>query len=316
MANKRILIIKHGALGDIVLASGAMKAIREHHSDAHLTLLTTRPYAGLLATSGWFDTIWIDTRPKLWQLNELLHLRKQLRDGAFDRVYDVQTSQRSSQYLTLFGNNKPEWVGIAQRASHCHDTPERTQLHTLDRLEQQLSLANIMMQSPDVSWLHGNGNIHGLKPPYVLLVPGGSAHRPDKRYPETHYVVVANHLAAQHIQPVLIGSQAEAALLENIERNAPDCLNLCNTTSIADVADLARHATCAIGNDTGPMHVIAATGCPSVVLFSAASNPALCAPRGEHVCVIQRDILGDVTPAEVLHAAQTVALQGVIETAN
>ena len=57
------------------------------------------------------------------------------------------------------------------------------------------------------------------------------------------------------------------------------CLNLVNKTTIQDLCYLARGATLAIGNDTGPMHAFTMSGCNSLVLFSSDSNPIRCAPR-------------------------------------
>ena len=56
----RVLVIKHSAFGDVILALGPMKAIRLAHPEGRITLLTTKPYAGLLEQSGLFDEIWID----------------------------------------------------------------------------------------------------------------------------------------------------------------------------------------------------------------------------------------------------------------
>ena len=65
---------------------------------------------------------------------------------------------------------------------------------------------------------------------------------------------------------------------------------------------LARAAAVAIGNDTGPMHLIATAGCPSIVLFSGDSDPALCAPRGPLVDVLRRPDLATLDVDTVLHA--------------
>ena len=75
----KILVIKHGALGDIVLAFSAFAAIRRSHPDAEITLLTTAPFAEFLARSAWFDRIEIDLRLPFWNLPALLRLRRQLR---------------------------------------------------------------------------------------------------------------------------------------------------------------------------------------------------------------------------------------------
>jgi ADP-heptose:LPS heptosyltransferase len=304
-ARESILLIKHGALGDMVLASGVMKSIRAQHVDAHLVLLTTRPYAALLNASGWFDEIWIDTRPKWTDFKESLALVRRLRSQRFLWVYDLQTSSRSSLYYHLLPSPKPYFSGIAVGASHRHATPERTSLHTIDRQQQQLRIAGITeIFPPDITWMQGGDSVarYGLSEPYALLVAGGSAHRPEKRYPEAHYITLAKLLVQGGMTPVLIGGGAEADLLTRIAEAVPEIRNLCGDTSFGEIADLARQAAFAVGNDTGPMHIIAATGCPSAVLFSHASNPALCAPRGNHVHVLQRDDLNTLIPEEVLAA--------------
>ena len=92
---RRILVIRHGAFGDIILSFPAMAAIRAHHPQAEITLLTTRPYAKLLGASPWFDRIALDDKPDWWNFRALLRLRGQLR--GFDMVYDLQTSGRSTR---------------------------------------------------------------------------------------------------------------------------------------------------------------------------------------------------------------------------
>lgn len=300
----RILVIRHGALGDVILSTGPFAAIRAHHKDAHITLLTTPPYAKLLRTSPWFDAIWIDPKPKPWQLRALLQLVKKLRGGGFDRVYDLQTSKRSARYFSFFPFPKPEWSGISKGASHRHHTPERTKLHTLDRQKQQLAIAGIHhVPPPDLSWLKGDVNLLPKREgAYALLVPGGSAHRPEKRWTRQGFTEIARWLAQERVTPLLIGTNAEKALLEAIAADCPEAVNLCNRTDFGQLAELARGATLALGNDTGPMHLIAAAGCPSLVLFSHTSNPDLCAPRGEKVRVLRSPNLEALQPQEVRHA--------------
>ncbi len=112
----------------------------------------------------------------------------------------------------------------------------------------------------------------------------------------------------QGIQPVLIGTEAEREVLDTIAQGS-DALNLCNQTSFGDLAELGRGAMAAIGNDTGPMHLVAATGCPSIVLFNtSASDPSLCAPRGEHIRVLQAGKLESIASKDVIMALKDDAL--------
>ena len=290
---KRRLVIKLSALGDMVLATGAFQAIRAYHGGDHLVLLTTSTYEGFAHASGYFDEVWIDSRPPLWRFWSWLALGVRLRGGGFERVYDLQHSTRSHMYFRLFGADPPEWSGVAPGCSHPHANPERDLLHTVEREAEQLAMAGIKeTPPPDLAWLNSDISGFGLRSPYALLVPGGSAHRPEKRWPGYGAAVAA--LAERGIAPVLIGAAAERAVLTAIAASCPQAVDLCGRTDFGAIAALARGAVAAIGNDTGPMHIIATAGCPSLVLFSGASKPALTAPRGARVTVLLRDSLADL----------------------
>ena len=290
---KRHLIIKLSALGDMVLATGAFSAIRTHHESDHLVLLTTSAYEGFARASGYFDDIWIDSRPPLWRVWSWLALGVRLRGGGFERVYDLQHSTRSHMYYRLFGANRPQWSGVAPGCSHPHANPRRDFMHTVEREAEQLAMAGIKQTPPpDLAWLTGDISAFDLRSPYALLVPGGSTHRPEKRWPG--YGAAAAALAVRGLCPVLIGAAAERAVLAAIAASCPQAVDLCGRTDFGAIAALARGAVAAIGNDTGPMHIIATAGCPSLVLFSGASKPALTAPRGARVTVLLRDSLADL----------------------
>lgn len=306
----RILVIKLGALGDFALAMGPFAAIRRHHAQAHITLLTIPSLVEIAKACGYFDEIWTDSRPRLWNMSGWFDLGRRLNGGQFERVYDLQTSDRSSFYYRLmsppFAKTRPQWSGIARGASHPHDNPRRDFMHTIERQKEQLARAGITdVPPPDLSWVQSDVSRFKLRAPYVIFVPGSSPHRPDKRWPETSFADLAVALLERGIHPVLIGSSAERHVIDSIHNRVPEARDLCGQTSYFDIIGLARHAAGAVGNDTGPMHLIAAAGCPTVVLFSAASDPSLCAPRGpslDKVTVLRRPSLADLPVEDVLAA--------------
>ncbi len=284
---KRILVIKLSALGDVVQAFAPFAAIRAHHAADHITLLTTKPFAGLLAQSPWFDAVRTDDRPKWWNVPALLRLREKLR--GFDFVYDLQTSGRSGRYYRLAG--RPAWSGIARGCSHPHANPRRDFMHTLDRQREQLQMAGIdTFPAPDLDWLRGDITAFGLHAAFALFVPGASPHRPEKRWPAERYGALAQLVAARGIQPVIVGTQTEAALAAEMRAVCPAAVDLTGRTRIADVAALAARAQFAVGNDTGPMHLAAAMGAPAIVLFGGASDPDKVAPRGQTRVVRAADL--------------------------
>lgn len=294
--HKRILIIKLGALGDFIQALGPMAAIRRHHPDAEITLLTTKPFISFGLACGYVDHVWTDTRPGWKNLKGWLELRRKLRGGRFERVYDLQNNDRTALYLKMMGPRHTEWVGAAPGASHRNDDPARTRGTALAGHVQTLALAGIHdIVLDDLRWAHGDFahfvNKEGLQRPYVLLVPGSAPERLEKRWPAENYAQLARIVDGWGYQPVLIGTHHESELGQRICALHPRTLNLMGKTALFDLVVLARHAAGAIGNDTGPMHLIAPTGCPALALFSKHSLPHRHAPQGPHVKTHQVDDL-------------------------
>lgn len=299
----KILVIKLGALGDFIQALGPMAAIRKHHKSAHITLLTTKPFEKFAKDCGYFDAIKIDTRPKLLQFKSLLKLKTFFSENNFERVYDLQNNDRTNFYFKLFGIKKPEWVGTARGASHRNISPERTAGHAFDGHVQTLGLAGIKNIKPDeLAWMETDISSYPLQKPFILLVPGCAPERPQKRWPAEHYAALANMLLVKGFQPVTIGTKSDESATKIIKDSCPQTLDLTAQTSLAQIATLARQASGAIGNDTGPMHLIGATSCPCLVLFSSHSDPVKHAPKGENVNVLQEDNLNNLSPESVLNA--------------
>lgn len=297
---ERILVIKLSALGDFIQALGPMKAIRDHHPEAYITLLTTKPYMGLGKACGYFDAVWQDARPKAWQVRRTLKLRQQLKSGNFDRVYDLQTSDRSSGYFKLMGG-EVKWSGIARGCSHPHANLNRDLMHTIERQAEQLEMAGIpSTPMADLSWCEADLSRFDLDSHFALLVPGGAPHRVDKRWPATHYAKLAEGLLERNIQPVMLGTAQESDVLDEILDRCPQVYDLSSQTDFLEIAALAKRADLAIGNDTGPMHLIALAGCKSIVLYSKASDPKLCGQRGRDVTILREDRLEDLSVETVL----------------
>jgi ADP-heptose:LPS heptosyltransferase len=303
----RILVIKLGALGDFAQAFGPFAAIRAHHPGAEITLLTTPPFAPLARQAPWFDLVWENGRPR--GLARLWALVRQLRGARFDRVYDLQTSDRSSRYRWLVGRGV-EWSGIAAGASHPHANPRRDFMHTVERQREQLEMAGIShFPTPALDWLDADISRFALPARFALLIPGASPGRPAKRWPVAHFAALA---AALDIPAVILGGPAEASLGASITQTCPGARDLTGKTSFADIAALARRAAFCVGNDTGPTHLAAVAGCPTLALFGEDSDPALCAPRGPRVGVLRRQPLASLPLADVQGALQDLINQTAV----
>jgi ADP-heptose:LPS heptosyltransferase len=312
---EKILVIKLSALGDFVLALAAMKKIREAHRKAHITLLTTAPFEALAKVCPYFNAVETDGRPE--NFGQWMALRRRIKAAGYDRVYDLQTSAHSGRIFQVLRPRPPAWSGIALGCSLPHKNPLRNTMHTLERQADQLMYAGIWPDAPtepgtapppDLSWLWKNAPAErpvpgAVKPrPYVMFVPGGSAHRPEKRWPVEKYAELARILYTKGFDIVVIGGVQETPLAHAIQREAPRTRDLTGRTDFARIAIMGAKAALAVGNDTGPLHLAAAAGAPTAVLFSSASDPALSAPRGK-VAVLRAERLSDLPVATVSQRA-------------
>ncbi len=305
---REILVIKLGALGDFIQALGPMPEIRHHHADDRITLLTTPRFAELAARTKLFDSVIIDHRPKPLDLGGWLALRRTLRQGRFDRVYDFQTSDRTGLYASFFlPGRMPEWSGTAWRCTHPHANPDRNRQHTMDRQAEQLLMSGIYPVSV-TPWLPEAGSlpsaVAGRR--FAILIPGSSPRHLAKRWPAIHYGELARRLNHAGYIPVLVGVRGEADLGSVIGDLCPDTVDLIGRTDVAELGALARAASLTVGNDTGATHVAAAGGNAVLVLFSRASDPSLCAPRGKTTRVLTEPNLAELSVEGVFSACMAM----------
>tara|TARA_S200000501_G_scaffold123055_1_gene116070 strand:+ start:4054 stop:4992 length:939 start_codon:yes stop_codon:yes gene_type:complete len=302
----RILVIKLGALGDFMQAAGPFGAIRQHHSTSEITLLTTIPYRDFALKSPWFNEIKIDPRPGLLEIKGWLEIKKWLAENNFSRVYDLQTSDRTSFYFNLMRLskrklNKLEWSGIARGCSHPHKNINRDLMHTIERQREQLLFAGINKPyKADFSWIKVSTSKFNLEKKFIIIAPSGSMHRKEKRWPRENFQKIINHIGQNKIQTVLIGSLEEKMMLNDLAMNTSNCISLAGQTNLLDLYCLFNKSLMAIGNDSGPMHIAALSGCKTIVIFSNASDPALCGQRGRDVTIVRKNNLLDITSNEII----------------
>ncbi|PTT08943.1 glycosyltransferase family 9 protein [Caulobacter sp. HMWF025] len=315
---KKVLVIKLGALGDFVLALAAMKKIREAHPKAKITLLTTPPFEALARLSPYFNSIETDGRPG--DVGDLTKMLGRLRAARYDRVYDLQTNSRTNWYFQALRPFPPQWNGIASGCALPQRGTARLRMHTLERQADQLRAAGIWPDAPtepgsapppDLSWIlrrHKEPRpVAGAAAPrpYVLFVPGGSAHRPEKRWPVENFAQLGSLLKARGLDIVIIGGPQESAMARQIQKAVGQARDLTGRTDFAQLAVLGAKAALVVGNDTGPTHLLAAAGAPTIALFSGASDPDLCGPRG-HVAVIRSPDLKALPVSTVASAAMSL----------
>jgi lipopolysaccharide heptosyltransferase I len=153
---------------------------------------------------------------------------------------------------------------------------------------------------------------------YVLLNPGAAW--PNKRWPPARLAALASALAARHgVRSVVLWGPGEAELAEETVAMSGGAAILSPETTIADVVALARHAVLMVSGDTGPTHIAAAVGTPLVGIYGptrperngpwlpedeTVSRAAVCRCHHLRQCTAERMCLLDIEVAEVLAAVE------------
>lgn len=305
---RRILIIKHGAFGDLVQSFGTLADIRAELPQAELTLLTAPAYRNLMARCPHIDRVLTDARPHWRHWRENRALLKQLAAERFDAVIDLQHSARVRHYRRLAFQNAL-WIGAAS-------TPVPSML---EGFRQQLLAAGITVRhapQPDAHWMAADMDgflaRHRVPERFIFLIPGCSAAHPEKRWP--YYAALAAVLRARGFAVVTAPGLDELAWAHTLGGH----VLLHENGAILDWFELAgvlRRAAFVVGNDTGPSHLAAALGLRGLALFGPATSAtrtaiaregrfaALEAPDLAKLpvdAVFQR-ILDGLDPADLLH---------------
>lgn len=284
----KILVIRLGALGDVILSFATFRAIREHHPDAHITFLTSPAFKSITAGSPYFDDIITFERQPFWKIGSWLRLIKFFSKTKYDFVYDIQRNDRTRLYRGFSAKDLQKVWLSGDKADYL-------------RNPLALDASDIMVfAQPPLDWMKKDLSHFNLPNSYVLLVPGSAPQHPAKRWPAEHYAELAKKLSARGLTPVLIGTAAEADTAALIAAACPEAINLTARTAFTDIATLAFGAQAAIGNDTGPMHLISLCSCPVVSLFSHASDPAKSAPRGKAVAVLRAHPIENINVDDVI----------------
>jgi len=264
-----ILIIKLGSLGDVVQISGALRDIREHHKNEKITILTTSKYLNLFRNCPYVDDCLEDERLPRYNVFYLLRLRKIVNSLNFNKVYDLQNSNRTSFYRKFLFNIK-EW-------SSSKDIPENKYNNSvLQRFGEQLRKSNIKTLytlKPDFSWAAEKANSYNLDTDkkYVLFFPFCSKDLIHKRWP--YFSELINLIKKNHPQYALVVAPGPGEIEEAKSLNIKIALNNNLPLNFFELASLIKKSHLVIANDTGPAHMAAHLGARGFTLFGTHTTP-------------------------------------------
>ena len=264
-----ILIIKLGSLGDVVQISGALRDIREHHKNEKITILTTSKYLNLFKNCPYVDDCLEDERLPRYNIFYLFRLRKIINSLNFNKVYDLQNSNRTSFYRKFLFNIK-DW-------SSSKDIPENKYNNSvLQRFDEQLRKSNIQTLytlKPDFSWAAEKANSYNLDTDkkYVLFFPFCSKDLIHKRWP--YFSELINLIKKNHPQYALVVAPGPGEIEEAKSLDIKIALNNNLPLNFFELASLIKKSHLVIANDTGPAHMAAHLGARGFTLFGPHTTP-------------------------------------------
>ena len=300
--SNNILIIKHGALGDLIQITSSLKSIRQKYPDSKITLLTDVKFKFFSDRIIFVDEIIYENRPSFFRIDKWLTIILKIIKRRFNIVFDLQNSDRTSVYyffIKLF-NSKTVWSGNRRGGKFKYHPKNFESIPIKDRIKNQLVLMDIeIYDKPDISWMMKKNIINLPDNDFVILLPGSSPEHKHKRWPAEKFAELANYLKEKKIDSIILGqSHSEGEELKKIKLLAPKIIDF-SDQDLDCLATTASKAIGAIGNDTGPTFVAAAAGCPITWLLSNHTDPNITQLLGSKVNTLKKDNIIDITIDEV-----------------
>ena len=269
-----ILIIKHGSLGDIAQASGAIQDIFENHKNDQIYLLTTKPYFDLFKKNPFVQEVILDKRLPRYNLIYLYFLMRDLKKYNFLKVFDLQNSSRTNFYKNILfpKADKIVWSSSITTLPLDRNKKEFDKYSVLERFDYQLKESGLDTSNtlkPDFNWASTDiseiKNFYKLDK-YILLFPFCSPHLMIKKWP--HYNKLIEKISNKYGDEYKIVTAPGPTEINDAKSiNAITVLDDNKSLNISQLTALIKKSSFVIANDTGPAHITAHTGTRGLTLF-------------------------------------------------
>jgi len=310
---RRILVYRIGNIGDILVTVPTLSAIRKKFPDAHIALLTSpgQPAAvgaeHVLPKGEWYDELLVYFTPDVRDWKGRARLLRRLREGKFDLFIELPNQQsrprdelRNMIVAKLAGCRYAVGFHVSQHALFLREQTLLPQVREAERIYGAVSRELYLDGYQDVrlrvcgAYQAEIGELlqgFGIDDSEPFVVMHAGAKRQTNQWPGERYARVADEIIGRwRTQVVLTGSQAEQPLIDHIvERMREKPAVLCGRIDLPRMAALLQRSCMYVGNDTGPMHLAAAVGTPTVSIFGARDFDRRWHPIGTNHEVLRRD---------------------------
>ena len=308
-----ILIIKHGSLGDIAQACGAIQDIFENHPDDQIHLLTTKPYYDLFKKNPNVSNVILDKRLSRLNLIYLYSLMKEIKKHSFSKVFDLQNSSRTSFYKKILFPKvgKEIWSSTETTLPEGTTKQDFDKDSVLERFDYQLKSSGVNTLytiKPDFSWsltdISQTKNSYGLDR-YIVLFPFCSPHLSLKKWPYYNNLIqLIKEKFENQFKIVVAPGPNEIKEASNI--NALCVLDNGKALDISQLASLIKDSSFVIANDTGPAHIAAHIGAKGLALFGAHTTANKVSIERENFKAIQVSNLTKLSSEKVFESLSKI----------
>ena len=304
-----ILIIKHGSLGDLIQANGAIKDIKKFYQNRKVFLLTSQQYAIFMSECPYIDGVIIDKRLPRWNLFYLNNLKKKLAKYNFTKVFDLQNSSRTKFYKR-FIIKESEWSSSETSLEPGQNKRDFDKDPVLNRMEIQLKKSGIeteFIKNIDLSW--ATSDISRLTKQYanneyVLLFPFCSKKLPQKKWPFFRELISKLKQDYKNKYPILL-APGPNEIDEANQLNGKVVLDNKEPVNIKTLISLINNAKFIIANDTGPAHIASHLDKKGLVLFGSHTTAKKVSIENYNFKAISVDNLKNLDVETVLNAVKT-----------
>ena len=306
-----ILIIKHGSLGDIAQASGAIQDIYENHKDHNLYIMTSKPYVDLYKKSPFITDVILDKRLSRFNVIYLYLLMRKIKKLKFVKVFDLQNSSRTSFYKkVLFPNSNYNSWSSSQTTLPANTTKEEfDKLSVLERFDHQLKTSGLETKhtlKPNFDWSCTDISqiISKFKlEKYIILFPFCSPHLHLKKWPHYNELIKLIKTELKNDYKVVI-APGPSEIQEAKDFNAECILDEGKALNIPQLTSLIKNSSFVVSNDTGPAHISAHIGAKGVALFGSHTTAYKVNIEREQFKAIQVSDLNKLSASKVFEKIQ------------
>ncbi len=301
-----ILIIKHGSLGDIAQASGAIQDISENHKNDQIYLLTTKPYFELFKKNPFVNGVILDKRLPKYNLIYLYFLMRELKKYNFSRVFDLQNSSRTSFYKSILfpKANKDTWSSTKTTLPAETNKENFDKYSVLDRFDYQLKesgLNTINTLEPNFSWACSEINKIKSKydlQKYILLFPFCSPHLSVKKWPYYNELIklIKDKFGTEY---KVVTAPGPDEIDDARKFDAVSVLDNDKALNLSQLTSLIKESSFIIANDTGPAHIAAHIAAKGLTLFGGHTTAYKVSIERENFRAIQVTDLSNLSANKV-----------------